>query len=344
MLTVRDIPPLDDDEAGCKLLVPFSLFIQLCLAGAAFSTLIIKRQRESPQRPVRIWAFDVSKQLVGGLVIHTLNVLASYISGSEERPSNPCVWYFLHILVDTTFGVGVIWAILKMVKIITKRFHLSGFESGVYGDPPLWRQSRRWFKQLLVYIMALIMMKVVVMTLFVVCPWIENLGKWALHWTLGNYKLQVVFVMLIFPLVMNIVQFWIVDVIVKHKVDHFIRLPADDDDQDVLIPIEDEDDDVNHNDNNHHVSDTVGHSNTGSRLRRLSSGTAASIKSAASGFYRQNSTSTAPVPWIEDQYANVWNESDSHLPSHNDLSSPTLQKSLSDESLYELRTSNNHVP
>jgi hypothetical protein len=37
--------------------------------------------------------FDVSKQLVGGIVIHTLNLLVSYISGKNEAdPSNPCVW------------------------------------------------------------------------------------------------------------------------------------------------------------------------------------------------------------------------------------------------------------
>lgn len=53
-------PPNDDDdaEAGCKLMDAFAIFIQLCLAAAAFSTLIIKRHREHPQRPVRIWYFS----------------------------------------------------------------------------------------------------------------------------------------------------------------------------------------------------------------------------------------------------------------------------------------------
>lgn len=58
MLMERQLPPpIDDDdaEAGCKLMDSFAIFIQLCLAAAAFSTLIIKRQREQPQRPVRIW-------------------------------------------------------------------------------------------------------------------------------------------------------------------------------------------------------------------------------------------------------------------------------------------------
>jgi hypothetical protein len=39
--------------------------------------------------------FDVSKQLVGGVVVHTLNLAMSYISGyplDDNGPSNPCVW------------------------------------------------------------------------------------------------------------------------------------------------------------------------------------------------------------------------------------------------------------
>ncbi|CAO3689556.1 unnamed protein product [Rhizopus microsporus] len=49
----------------------FGIIVQLCLAAAAFSTLIYKRQREKPRRPLRIWGFDVSKQLVGGIIVHS---------------------------------------------------------------------------------------------------------------------------------------------------------------------------------------------------------------------------------------------------------------------------------
>ncbi|KAI9020244.1 vacuolar membrane protein-domain-containing protein, partial [Phycomyces nitens] len=202
---------------GCKLMDGFAIFIQLCLATAAFSTLVLKRQREKPQRPVRIWAFDVSKQLVGGIVIHSLNVVAAYVFGTnpDGEQSNPCVWYFLNILVDTTLGVVILWLILSGFKYITSYFGWTGFESGVYGNPPMTDQLKQWGKQLVLYIVSLVLMKSVVVLLFHLCPWISDFGRWVLQWTLGNYKLQVVFVMLIFPLVMNIMQFWIVDTIVK---------------------------------------------------------------------------------------------------------------------------------
>ncbi|RUS24568.1 hypothetical protein BC938DRAFT_473382 [Jimgerdemannia flammicorona] len=83
----------EPEQSGCKLLDSFAIVIQLCLVTAAFSSLIYKRSRERPQRPVLIWGFDVSKQLFGGIVIHSLNLIVSYISGSVEGdPTNLCVW------------------------------------------------------------------------------------------------------------------------------------------------------------------------------------------------------------------------------------------------------------
>ena len=47
--------------------------------------------------------FDVSKQIVGQMFVHTANLLASGLV-SNHTDGNACVNYFLHILIDTTFG------------------------------------------------------------------------------------------------------------------------------------------------------------------------------------------------------------------------------------------------
>ncbi|KAI9022290.1 vacuolar membrane protein-domain-containing protein [Phycomyces nitens] len=226
------VKDLEDDESGCKLLDSFAIFIQICLGAVAFSTLIIKRQREQPQRPLLIWGLDISKQLMGGAVVHALNVIASYFTGgnNEGQHSNPCVWYFLNILVDTTLGIGVVWAFIKIVHIFAVRYRLSGLQSGVYGGPPFRKQARRWAKQLVVYVCALLTMKILVVLLFHLFPSIAVFGKWMLGWTMGNHKLQVVFVMLIFPLTMNTMQFWVLDTIVKHKLNP-IQLSTEDEDE-----------------------------------------------------------------------------------------------------------------
>ncbi|KAI8075970.1 vacuolar membrane protein-domain-containing protein [Halteromyces radiatus] len=250
----RSIPFDKDDEQqeGCKLLDTFAIFVQLLLACVAFSTLIIKRQREKPRRPLRIWGFDISKQVVGGIVIHTLNLVMSYISGyslEDSSPSNPCVWYWLNIFVDTTLGTAIIWGILRLGQFIARQWGFSGFENGVYGST-FRKQIERWWKQLLMYVTALIMMKLLVLLLFRLCPWLEWFGEWVLGWTSGNYKIQVVFVMLIFPLIMNIAQFWIVDTILKHNSQHTPIHLDDAMDEDILIPIYDDEDDDSL-DNNH---------------------------------------------------------------------------------------------
>ena len=100
--------------------------------------------------------------------------------------------------MDTTLGVGILWAILKgFHHVLIDRLQLHEFQSGVYGDPPFRKQLRRWSKQLAVYIIGLALMKVLVVLLFHLCPWLSDFGRWVLQWTMGNYKLQVVFVMLV---------------------------------------------------------------------------------------------------------------------------------------------------
>ncbi|CAO3630894.1 unnamed protein product [Cunninghamella echinulata] len=207
---------------------------------------------EKPQRPLRIYFFDISKQLVGSIFIHSLNVIAAYFFGvkTEGEQSNPCVWYFLNILVDCTLGVGILWLVLQGFKYLTiSVLQWTGFQSGVYGDPPLKEQIKPWLKQLTVYTLSLMIMKVLVVLIFHLCPWLEDFGSWVLGWTSGNYKLQVAFVMLVFPLIMNILQFWIIDNIVKHNDKNPIRLRhpyGEDDDVENLLSTMDNDNDHHH--------------------------------------------------------------------------------------------------
>jgi hypothetical protein len=48
-------------------------------------------------------SFDVSKQVMGQMYVHGVNVLISGIV-AEVASGNACVLYFLNILIDTTFG------------------------------------------------------------------------------------------------------------------------------------------------------------------------------------------------------------------------------------------------
>lgn len=74
-------------------------------------------------------------------------------------------------------------------------------------------------KQSLIYFIGLLSMKFIVLLIFIFLPWISHIGDWALRWTEGNEKLQVFFVMLFFPVVMNATQYYIIDTFIKGKLE-----------------------------------------------------------------------------------------------------------------------------
>ncbi|CAO3679614.1 unnamed protein product [Rhizopus microsporus] len=208
----------NEDDEGCKLLDSFAILVQITLASTALITLFYKRSREKPQRPMIVWALDVAKQFVGAAVIHFLNLAVSYIAGRPKGGgprTNLCVWYFLNVAVDTTIGVVILWFWLKSIQRIFTMLHIKDIKTGQYGAPPLRHMLLPWFKQTFIFVLAESLMKLCVYWMFRYFPFLFSFGEWVLRWTKGNYRYQVIFVMLIFPLIMNIIQFWIVDTIVK---------------------------------------------------------------------------------------------------------------------------------
>lgn len=118
-------PPPPSGE--CELLGPFALIVQGALGFLALSSLVFKRWRERPQRPIKIWSFDVSKQVVGSVLVHAANLLMSMLSSGklsvavtpeivnnisrmhrrmedneENFQPNPCSFYLLNLAIDVS--------------------------------------------------------------------------------------------------------------------------------------------------------------------------------------------------------------------------------------------------
>ena len=100
------------EEGKCELLGPFAIIVQAALGGLALLSLVYKRWKERPQRPLKIWGFDVSKQVVGSILLHLANLLMSMISSGDLTPSpstssdykaNPCSFYLLNLAIDVCF-------------------------------------------------------------------------------------------------------------------------------------------------------------------------------------------------------------------------------------------------
>lgn len=92
-----------------------------------------------------------------------------------------------------------------------------------------------WLKQSILYFIGLLWMKLCVFVLIQVFPVIVKIGDWALRWTEGNTALQIIFVMLLFPLIMNAIQYYIVDTFIKRKIiDDIDEEPYDDEERNEL--------------------------------------------------------------------------------------------------------------
>jgi hypothetical protein len=72
-----------DDQGECRLVGPFALLVQLALGGLALLSLVYKRWRERPQRPLKIWFFDASKQVFGSVLVHVANVFMSMLTSGR---------------------------------------------------------------------------------------------------------------------------------------------------------------------------------------------------------------------------------------------------------------------
>ncbi|KAK1240935.1 hypothetical protein MKX07_006368 [Trichoderma sp. CBMAI-0711] len=243
---------IDASQGECQLLGPFALVVQAALGGLAMLSLVYKRWREHPRRPVKVWFFDVSKQVFGSVLVHISNIFMSMLTsgrfsikvepsvverlvarGGDDYVPNPCSFYLLNLAIDTTVGIPILIVLLRIFSALASFTPFGkpaeSIRSGYYGNPP---NAWWWLKQSVIYFAGLFGMKLCVLVIFIMMPWISQVGDWALRWTEGNEKLQVAFVMMIFPLIMNALQYYIIDSFIKGKeMDHEL-LPSEDHDDD----------------------------------------------------------------------------------------------------------------
>ncbi|KAI1482756.1 vacuolar membrane protein-domain-containing protein [Daldinia eschscholtzii] len=250
--TTMPAPEEDHGEGDCQLVGPFALIVQFALGGLALLSLVYKRWRERPQRPVKIWFFDVSKQVFGSVLVHIANVFMSMLTSGrfsmkldaatvqtaerllrreDEYTPNPCSFYLLNLAIDTTLGIPILIILLRIVTGLVSYTPWGkppeSILSGNYGSPP---NAWWWLKQSVIYFCGLFGMKICVLIIFLILPWISRVGDWALRWTEGNERVQIVFVMMLFPLIMNALQYYIIDSFIKLKEPGHESVPSEEGD------------------------------------------------------------------------------------------------------------------
>lgn len=82
---------------------------------------------------------DTSKQAIGSSVEHMINLLIASSIVKLSSIDNPCIWYFLAILVDALVGIPLIFIFLKLIESCFFTIPDLTFKSGYYGNPPSWK-------------------------------------------------------------------------------------------------------------------------------------------------------------------------------------------------------------
>ncbi|CCK72258.1 uncharacterized protein KNAG_0J01770 [Huiozyma naganishii CBS 8797] len=137
-------------KGTCQLLGPVSLIIQCLMGLLVVMVLLLKRNYEHPRRKLIVWAYDISKQMIGSLVIHFLNLGISVWKrrsssvrflfhmagagddGDDGDDGEQCDWYFVNLLMDTTLGIPILWVTLHYIEKLAHMCNITNVESGNY--------------------------------------------------------------------------------------------------------------------------------------------------------------------------------------------------------------------
>lgn len=238
-------PPLASAPAPsdrqCSLLAgPAAAVAQLVLACLAFASLAYKRHIERPQRPVNIWALDVSKQAVSMLAAHICGMLIAVIAAHHESgAASQCAFYFFAYTFDTSLGVLLTILLHRGALHIAVLFQQrKGSSSGLAAGSTLaepWYEAllqcgnyalvpggplslRRWALQMGEWVACVVLARACIGTSVVllssVLVWLaEGLDAAFAE----NPTLLLFFVMIACPLAMNALQLLIQDAVLKWR-------------------------------------------------------------------------------------------------------------------------------
>lgn len=203
--------------------------MQALLAACCLGVFYIKRQKETIKlgdhaRTKEEFFLDASKQFAGAGWIHILNLMFASALNSIMSNGDECEWYWINIMVDTTLGTLVAYVLLKIANnFVRKKMPHSAedFKCGEYRGEDGIISMKKYGKQLTVWLVVVTSMKVlmVLFMFFFSAPLLAIAGA-ILAPFLTQPWLKLLVVMIIFPLIMDAFQIWMVDNFIKKRAVH----------------------------------------------------------------------------------------------------------------------------
>jgi hypothetical protein len=211
-------------NSGCKLIGSvFEDGVQLLLGIFAFMTLLIKWRCEKPnlRRDVKIFLLDGSKQGISSLFAHGANMLIAMGLSDIVVDTDQCAWYFVSYFLDTILGVGLAYLLLQYLTYIANKKNwemlMESGDYGISGDNN--KILKYWGVQLISWIGIICVSRLFTgIVLLIFRGGFANIANGIASLFSNNPKMLLVFVMVICPGIMNLIQVWIQDNILKKKV------------------------------------------------------------------------------------------------------------------------------
>eukprot|EP01059_Diplonema_ambulator_P007392 TRINITY_DN16865_c0_g1_i1.p1 TRINITY_DN16865_c0_g1~~TRINITY_DN16865_c0_g1_i1.p1 ORF type:complete len:298 (+),score=74.97 TRINITY_DN16865_c0_g1_i1:49-942(+) len=215
-----------DVEGYCTVVgTRFAWVVQMGLLVIAVSVLWLKRWKEVPRRPWKVFLMDAAKQGVSSGAAHMCGMVSTLILSHATAERLECGWYIMAFTLDTTFGVYVAYRLLRLLeREALSRSWPSLTSSGCYKsptrdhDPTADPDTTVWLKQLTTFTLIVILARMASITLltsllFPLDPVVVGVcGMFK-----GHPKLFLVVVMVIGPGLLNIMQWWVQDNFLKKQ-------------------------------------------------------------------------------------------------------------------------------
>lgn len=203
----------------------FTIMVQLFLAFFALASLFVKRQLENPRRDIKTWFLDISKQGFGACYLHVWNMAFAMYFGAHSRLHDQCAWYALNYMIDSTIGLLLtFWFLGMLTKIANKNGWEELAHSGVYRGE---KAVRIWLFQFTAWLIILSLVRVVEFILmWLTQDFLASLGEPLARVFQYNIRVELLFVMIMFPGVLNVVYFLIIDNFLKADEDTLAALEA----------------------------------------------------------------------------------------------------------------------
>lgn len=140
-----------------------------------------------------------------------------------SEAADECTWYFLNFFLDTTIGVLICYTFMKLLECVVQKYQINFLKSGYYfeeikkNNKIYYRiKMKMYFSQLMSWITIIIINKFLMFGLNHLCKtYFEAIGNFILKPFVFNHQVELLMVMIVFPLIFNAIQFWVFDEILK---------------------------------------------------------------------------------------------------------------------------------